>query len=405
MKKKILGFGIATLTMFASLGSLMAANSLQIVSKGVGNKNISTDGSTYLTNDINEANTDLSAGSVSLDVTIHNSKDIEVIYAFVNSTSFAANKTDVAYKIKEQYSALTSKKVSQDVVYTTGTGIYNGKLEDSTLSSKLDKLNTETANDNVNYLFDLLTTSANVFSDSAKEKYIMLFTSTLPTLTTEETTRLTNLVSESITNKNITLIVYAVDSTDTTTTLTSIFGSNVKAISSTNYSGININDVLVDSYVTKKENLNTEILFDDYIVNNFEVKNVTSSKGSVVYDQTNKKLILSSITLDANEDLKISYTLVLKSEIDSSILQVPKLRTDRQIKVSFTAPGGNVIGNFPADNKIEDDICSPLIKVVEGTVANPETGVYNYVIAGACMLAVALMTLVILSNKNQFNRI
>ena len=66
---------------------------------------------------------------------------------------------------------------------------------------------------------------------------------------------------------------------------------------------------------------------------------------------------------------------------------------------------GNVVGTFPATNLIEDDICSPLIKVLEEAVTNPYTGVYDYVIAGACMLAVALVTLVIMNRNKEFSRL
>ena len=79
------------------------------------------------------------------------------------------------------------------------------------------------------------------------------------------------------------------------------------------------------------------------------------------------------------------------------------MRTSRQIKVYENA--SQLIGIYPSDDEIEDSTCSPQIKITSGSVTNPNTGIADYIIPAACLMAVALITIVILNSKNEFNRI
>lgn len=403
MKKKFFSTLLFVGVLILGSNELMASNSVEIVSNGTGPRNISRNGETYLTNSINEEKTNLSNGSVAIDITIHNSQKVDVMYAFNNNDSLKELKENIIYKISQSSATLSSKYTYQGYAYTNNNGVFTNGLSNKDIAQELNSLLSAQTSNEINYVYDLLESSSSKFSNDSKAKYLFLFTSTLPTFTEGDQNRIKTLVN-TLDGNGITLIVYAIDSSDDVNTLKSMFGTNnVVSLSSTNLSSINILDIVEDSFVSKKENFNTSIILDDSIVNNFDVT-ATTSKSSIVYDKDNKMLVLSPTTLEANEDITISYTLKLNDEIDSTILQMPSLRTDRQVKISFVSPTeGNVNGFFPTDNKIEDDICSPLIKVIEGTIVNPDTGVYNYIIMGACFLAVGLVTLVLLNNKNAFN--
>ena len=93
--------------------------------------------------------------------------------------------------------------------------------------------------------------------------------------------------------------------------------------------------------------------------------------------------------------------MAVKGTVDASLVDKVSLKTNRQIVVT---QGSSRLGNYPADDKIDDQICSPTIKVLS-SVNNPKTGIANYIIAGACLLAVAGITLVVINSKNQFDRI
>ena len=125
---------------------------------------------------------------------------------------------------------------------------------------------------------------------------------------------------------------------------------------------------------------------------------IAVSKGTVAFDKDNKKIVASKVDLDQNEDYKITYNLQIKSVVDSTKVNLD-LRTSKQVNITLNNLGTDINGNFPATDRIDDDICSPVIQILKEAVDNPYTGVYSYVIAGSCMLAVALITLAVLNKK------
>ena len=101
----------------------------------------------------------------------------------------------------------------------------------------------------------------------------------------------------------------------------------------------------------------------------------------------------------------MTYTLSLKSVVDESIVDKLNLRTNRQIKISGTGNGVTFDDSYPKDQTVDDEICSPTIRILREAVDNPKTGIENFMIAGICMIAVGAITLLVLNRKNQFNRI
>ena len=131
-------------------------------------------------------------------------------------------------------------------------------------------------------------------------------------------------------------------------------------------------------------------------------QNVKATQGEATFDKSTNEVVWGVGDIEPNTSVTLTYTLTVKSVVDETLVNTARLRTNRQIKV---LENSREIGTFPADNKIEDEECGPVIKLLPETVKNPDTGIFNYVIGGSCILAVALITLVILNNKNEFNRI
>ena len=126
-------------------------------------------------------------------------------------------------------------------------------------------------------------------------------------------------------------------------------------------------------------------------------KNTTESPSPTTHP---KPSLIKNIK--ANDIVTLTYTLNTKSVIDESLINVGRLRTNRQIVVTSS---GIERGTYPSSDRIDDEECSPVIKLTEATVVNPDTGMADYIIAGACILAVSLVGILILNKKNEFNRL
>lgn len=403
-KKKLLGvLLVATLSVIGIYYLSAASNRVKIVTTTHGPNPIGSD--TSVLNTIDEANTSLVDGKIAIDVTIDNSKSAEIIYAFNNDTNLNSIKTDLINNVSSKATALESNNVKQGVIYTTEDGISFDPFVNTGTSTKFESVKNMTASDtDVTKLITLLTTAVSDF-ESSDNKYLVLFTSTLPALSTDNINDIKNLISST----NAKLIVYSINSTDSESALTDIFGTdNVIKINEEsgviNYTLINYPSTVTYSEASAKEDVNMEILFDDFIYNNFSIEDIKVSKGNAIYDETTHKIIVDEFDLNANEDFKLTYNLQIKSVVDSDYIN-KNLRTNKQIRVTMVAPDGIRQGFYPADNKINEDECAPVISILEEAITNPKTGVYDYVIAGACLIAVAMIALVVMNNKKEFNRI
>ena len=120
--------------------------------------------------------------------------------------------------------------------------------------------------------------------------------------------------------------------------------------------------------------------------------------GSASIDESTNEIAWGIGNIKANDIVTLTYTLNTKSVIDESLINVGRLRTNRQIVVTSS---GIERGTYPSSDRIDDEECSPVIT----TVVNPDTGMADYIIAGACILAVSLVGILILNKKNEFNRL
>lgn len=392
MRKKIF-FGVLLLALVTSLiGANVklsaAGNRVEIKTRNEAVKQISDDGAT-LTNIINETKTNLEEGTVFVDVTISNRiAPTEIIYA-VDSVIKSDSENKIATAAKS-FETTNGTLVKQGLIYFDEEVIYepleNNKIEDylteAASHSNIDKVSSTSINSVVSK-----------YSQDT-DKVLVMFVSTLST--DEELEAINTLITS---NTDLTVVVYSVglDSASINTLREKLNNATIHTIDSiNNLSSINIGNVAT---ISEKNNVNTRISFDKAVYESFNIKDVTSTKGTITYDDATKTINLPNLNIDANEVVVVSYTLQLKTDVNP-IYVGQALRTSRQVLLS-----GDIQAELPETNKIEDGGCSPEIIILEEAVTNPRTGVAEYLIAGSCMLAVALITLVIMNNKKEFNRI
>ena len=393
MKKKIIyGFMLVGTLLVCTLGIKAASYKVAIVTKNE-TKNIEN---SYLTNRINESKSDLANGKVVIDITLHNSNSTEVIYAIDNGKTAASNKDNLLAKIKEQ--ALLVEQaglINSGVISTTNGETTYSPLDTSNIGLAIDNMKNIAASTTTDgEILASITAAQNKFNEKTQNKFIIIFASSLPT----DTTTLKAKIDE-LANNNYNLIAYNVGNIEASL-FDSTFASAMK------YTGID-SIAFANSVIAKKpssiDNINTKISFDKLLTDNFTISNISSTKGQATYNEAEtlsyNEINVTPFNINPNEDVVISYTLQAKQSVDPSIIGTTALRTARQVLLS-----GGINAELPRTTKI-DEPCSPTIMIVNETTPNPYTGIYDYIIAGACMMAVALVTYVILNNKNEFNRI
>ena len=383
-----IAFGVTSLS--------AAANRVKIVKNSGGVKELGTDGTT-LVNRIDETKTNLVDGKVAIEIAVDNSKDVVAYYAFNNDTNLATAKDALITKTKALTDVLATRSVKQAIYFTNADTIgvnasTTGVVDYAGLTAA-----SGTATDAAT-----LTALISDLKDVVKgaSDYVFLFTSTLPTLSDGEKTAISTLVNEARAT-GAQFVVYSIDSTTDDSTLNELFGSSNVIKIDTTANGIDtiaFDTILATGFMSAKKDVTTEVILDDYIIENFEIQDLAVSKGTVAFDKDNKKIVASKVDLDQNEDYKITYNLQIKSVVDSTKVNLD-LRTSKQVNITLNNLGTDINGNFPATDRIDDDICSPVIQILKEAVDNPYTGVYSYVIAGSCMLAVALITLAVLNKK------
>ena len=390
MKKKIFGGLLILLVGFMNVTPVLAlAHAVSIVKENDAVKQLSPDGMTIL-NTIDTSKSDLNNGKVAINITIDNSKPTEVIYLIDNAESKSTMKSGLIDTIKSNATSLEALTNMKQGVITTS----NGEL----VYKPLDSKNITTSLDEVKALavgsvgeYDKMFEKANSeFTKTVNNKIIVAFLTNMGSKTPEEIAALKNMINTYKTN-GINVVVYGIDLADQTN-FESIFESSTRyVLTSANLSTIAF-----------KGNVLSKVSFDNYILNNFEISDVKATQGEATFDKSTNEVVWGVGDIEPNTSVTLTYTLTVKSVVDETLINTARLRTNRQIKV---LENSREIGTFPADNKIEDEECGPVIKLLPETIKNPDTGIFNYVIGGSCILAVALITLVILNNKNEFNRI
>lgn len=401
MKKKIFGGLLILLVGFMNVTPVLAlAHAVSIVKENDAVKQLSPDGMTIL-NTIDTSKSDLNNGKVAINITIDNSKPTEVIYLIDNAESTSTMKSGLIDTIKSNATSLEALTNMKQGVITTSNGelIYK-PLDSKNITTSLDEIKA-LAVGSVGEYDKMFEKASSEFTKTVNNKIIVAFLTNMGTKTPEEITALKNMINTYKTN-GINVVVYGIDLADQTN-FESIFESSTRyALTSANLSTIAFKGNVLSTLPGLKDKIATKVSFDNYILNNFEISDVKATQGEATFDKSTNEVVWGVGDIEPNTSVTLTYTLTVKSVVDETLVNTARLRTNRQIKVLDYK---GEIGTFPADNKIEDEECGPVIKLLPETVKNPDTGIFNYVIGGSCILAVALITLVILNNKNEFNRI
>jgi hypothetical protein len=401
MKKKIFGGLLILFVGFMNVTPVLAlAHAVSIVKENDAVKQLSPDGMTIL-NTIDTSKSDLNNGKVAINITIDNSKPTEVIYLIDNAESTSTMKSGLIDTIKSNATSLEALTNMKQGVITTSNGelIYK-PLDSKNITTSLDEIKS-LAVGSVGEYDKMFEKASSEFTKTVSNKIIVAFLTNMGTKTPEEITALKNMINTYKTN-GINVVVYGIDLADQTN-FESIFESSTRyVLTSANLSTIAFKGNVLSTLPGLKDKIATKVSFDNYILNNFEISDVKATQGEATFDKSTNEVVWGVGDIEPNTSVTLTYTLTVKSVVDETLVNTARLRTNRQIKV---LENSREIGTFPADNKIEDEECGPVIKLLPETVKNPDTGIFNYVIGGSCILAVALITLVILNNKNEFNRI
>lgn len=408
MKKRLLGIFVMISICLLNITPLMAATTykLDIVKQNQGKKQFSTSGANIL-NTINLDKSDFAKGKVAVDVIINNSKSVSIMYAVDNSSSMQNVKSSLASTLTEKYETLGNNypAVSQGISYR---GILNETENTISMSPQVGTTgnifgaySNEAGIGEDGSVFIAMDSAVRALKDSGSEsKILVVFVGNMGT---EDESTLKTTIDSYINNDGINIVAYGVNLSDTTS-FDNVFANATRYnVTTDTLSNINLNELMTteNTGAVALNNVAVNISFDTYILDNFDINNVTVTQGEAAF--ADNEINWGADNIDANKTVALSYELQLKSNIDTSLVNKATLRTSRQIKVYENA--SQLIGIYPSDDEIEDSTCSPQIKIISGSVTNPNTGIADYIIPAACLMAVALITIVILNSKNEFNRI
>lgn len=408
MKKRLLGIFVMISICLLNITPLMAATTykLDIVKQNQGKKQLSTSGANIL-NTINLDKSDFAKGKVAVDVIINNSKSVSIMYAVDNSSSMQNVKSSLASTLTEKYETLSNNypAVAQGISYR---GVLNETENTISMSPQVGTTgnifgaySNEAGIGEDGSVFIAMDSAVRALKDSGSEsKILVVFVGNMGT---EDESTLKTTIDSYINNDGINIVAYGVNLSDTTS-FDNVFANTTRYnVTTDTLSNINLNELMAteNTGAVALNNVAVNISFDTYILDNFDINNVTVTQGEAAF--ADNEINWGADNIDANKTVTLSYELQLKSNIDTSLVNKATLRTSRQIKVYENA--SQLIGIYPSDDEIEDSTCSPQIKIISGSVTNPNTGIADYIIPAACLMAVALITIVILNSKNEFNRI
>lgn len=407
MKKRLLGIFVMISICLLNVTPLMAATyKLDIVKQNQGKKQLTTSGANIL-NTINLEKSDFAKGKVAVDVIIDNSKSVSIMYAVDNGSSIQNVKSSLASTLTEKYEALSGSypTVAQGISYR---GIVNESENTISMSPQVGTTgnifgaySNESGIGEEGTIFSAIREAVILLKKTeSQNKILVVFVGNMGT---EEESTLKATIDSYINNDGINIVAYGVNLSDTTS-FDNVFANATRHnVTTDTLSNINLNELMAteNTGAVTLNNVATKITFDSYILDNFDITNVTATQGEAAF--TDNEINWGADNIDANKTVTLSYDLQLKSNIDTSLVNKATLRTSRQIKVYENA--SQLIGIYPSDDEIEDSTCSPQIKITSGSVTNPNTGIADYIIPAACLMAVALITIVILNSKNEFNRI
>ena len=309
---------------------------------------------------------DLVNGNITIELTLNNAKNTEIIYIFNNGNG--------------QTNIDNFKQLTENIF--TGLGTENTKIGSILVSSELiTKPFAQTISEVATNLDEIakVSTSSGATVNQAVEAALSTFSSTSDNkiiIIADETNSASDLLSQiSADTSDTTLILYT---TTTSTTENAINVSNITDALSA------INNTLIPA----KNGTSITMPLATYIVENFDVALVGNPENATL-DETTKAIQWNVGDVATNQVEKIRYTLSLKSVVDESIIGLDLIINEAPTIIF----NGNTVQNTDANQ------CSPIIKILNEAIDNPKTGVASYIIFGSILLSVGTITYVVAKNK------
>ena len=305
---------------------------------------------------------DLVNGDITIELTLNNAKNTEIMYILNKSNSentinnFKQLTEDIFTNLGTDYTKIGSILVSDTLITKPMAQTIS---EVATGLDEIKGVSTSTGA-TVNQAVE---TALSGFSSSSDNKIIIVV---------DETNTASDLASQITTDtSDVTLILY------TTATGTIQNGISVSNVNETNEA---INDTLIPA----KNGTSITMPLASYIIENFNVSLVDNPVNATLDNET-KAINWNLGDVKSNQVEKIRYKLSLKSVIDDSIIGLDLVVNEAPIIIF----NGNTVQNTDANQ------CSPIIKILNEAIENPKTGVASYIIFGSTLLAIGSITYLI----------
>ena len=305
---------------------------------------------------------DLVNGDITIELTLNNAKNTEIMYIFNKSNgettinNFKELTENVFTNLGTDYTKIGSILVSDTLVTKPMVQTI------SEAATGLDEIKEISAGSGAT-VNQAVETALSTFSSSSDNKIIIVV---------DETNTASNLASQiTADTSDVTLILY-------TTTTSTVEGAI--SVSNVTESTTAINNTLIPA----KNGTSITMPLASYIVENFDISLVDNPSNATL-DETTKAINWNLGDIKSNQVEKIRYKLSLKSVIDDSLIGL-ELVINEAPTIIFN---GNTVQNTDANQ------CSPIIKILNEAIENPKTGVASYIIFGSTLLAIGSVTYLI----------
>ena len=305
---------------------------------------------------------DLVNGDITIELTLNNAKNTEIMYIFNKSNgettinNFKELTENVFTNLGTDYTKIGSILVSDTLVTKPMVQTI------SEAATGLDEIKEISAGSGAT-VNQAVETALSTFSSSSDNKIIIVV---------DETNTASNLASQiTADTSDVTLILY-------TTTTSTVEGAI--SVSNVTESTTAINNTLIPA----KNGTSITMPLASYIVENFDISLVDNPSNATL-DETTKAINWNLGDIKSNQVEKIRYKLSLKSVIDDSLIGL-ELVINEAPTIIFN---GNTVQNTDANQ------CSPIIKILNEAIENPQTGFASYIIFGSTLLAIGSVTYLI----------
>lgn len=305
---------------------------------------------------------DLVNGDITIELTLNNAKNTEIMYIFNKSNgettinNFKELTENVFTNLGTDYTKIGSILVSDTLVTKPMVQTI------SEVATGLDEIKEASVGSGAT-VNEAVEAALSAFSSSSDNKIIIVI---------DDTNTAANLVSQITADTSDTTLILYTTATGTV--------ENAISVSSVTETTTAINNTLIPA----KTGTSIAMPLASYIVENFDIS-LVGNPSNATLDETTKTINWNLGDIKSNQVEKIQYKLSLKSVVDDSIIGL-ELVVNEAPTIVFN---GNTVQNTDANQ------CSPTIKILNEAIENPKTGVVSYIIFGSTLLAIGSATYLI----------